>query len=70
MDTEQALNVLEQALNLANNKGAFNLKDATVIQQSLDIVQTLVDQQSEAKTPSAAHIADYKKDNPINNKER
>jgi len=39
MNKEQAFEILEKGLNIANTKGAFLLRDATVIQQALDILR-------------------------------
>lgn len=38
MNKEQAISVIEQALNLASNKGVFNLKDASIIFSAFTIV--------------------------------
>ena len=39
MTTEQALHILEQALNGATMKGAFNLKDVAMILQALETIK-------------------------------
>ena len=39
MNKEQAFSILEQALNVANQKGAFLLSDAAVIQQALAVTR-------------------------------
>ena len=39
MDKEQALQVIEQALNLATQKGAFNLADASQILTALNVLK-------------------------------
>lgn len=40
MNLEQAFEILEKGLNIANTKGAFLLRDATVVQQALDVVKS------------------------------
>lgn len=40
MDKEQALQVIEQALNLATQKGAFNLNDASQVISALVILKS------------------------------
>lgn len=38
MNTTEALSVIEQALNNANLKGVYNLKDSNLIVQSINII--------------------------------
>lgn len=40
MDKEQALQVIEEALNLATQKGAFNLNDASQVINALTILKS------------------------------
>jgi Ca2+-binding RTX toxin-like protein len=40
MNTQEALNVIDQALNSANLKGVYNLKDANLILQALNVIFT------------------------------
>jgi hypothetical protein len=40
LQIEQAVNVLDQALNAAATKGIFNLKDSALVNQSLDMVKS------------------------------
>tara|TARA_R110000772_G_scaffold54130_2_gene123604 strand:+ start:5748 stop:5921 length:174 start_codon:yes stop_codon:yes gene_type:complete len=40
MNKEQAFEILEKGLNIANTKGAFLLRDATIVQQALDVIRT------------------------------
>lgn len=40
MDKEQALQVIEQALNVATQKGAFNLNDASQVINALVILKS------------------------------
>lgn len=42
MDKEQAFEILEKGLNIASTKGAFLLRDATVIQQALDVLKDIL----------------------------
>lgn len=39
MNKEQAFSILEQALNVANTKGAFVLADSAIIQTALNMVR-------------------------------
>lgn len=39
-DMQQVVNVIEQALNMASSKGAFGLKDASVVNQALELLKT------------------------------
>jgi len=39
MDKEQALEVIQQALNLATQKGAFNLADTSQILTALNVLK-------------------------------
>jgi hypothetical protein len=39
MDKEQAINVLTQALNVATEKGAFNLNDISHILNALQVIK-------------------------------
>ena len=38
MNTTEALSVIEQALNNANLKGVYNLKDSSLIVQAINII--------------------------------
>ena len=38
MNTQEALNIIDQALNSANLKGVYNLKDANLIVQALNVI--------------------------------
>lgn len=38
MNTQEALNIIDQALNNANLKGVYNLKDANLIVQALNVI--------------------------------
>lgn len=40
MEKEQGLQVIEQALNVANNKGAFKLEESAAIFTALNVVKT------------------------------
>ena len=39
MDKEQGLNIIEQALNLANSKGAFKLEESATIFAALTAIK-------------------------------
>lgn len=39
MDKEQGLQIIEQALNLANTKGAFKLEESATILVALNVVK-------------------------------
>lgn len=39
MDKEQGLQIIEQALNLANTKGAFKLEESATILAALNVVK-------------------------------
>jgi hypothetical protein len=38
MNLDQAITVVEQALNMAATKGVFNLKDSAVVNTALDLL--------------------------------
>lgn len=40
LQIEQAVSVLDQALNAASTKGVFNLKDSSLIDRSLEMVKS------------------------------
>ena len=48
MEKEQGLNIIEQALNLANSKGAFKLEESATIFAALTTVKNAV-QEPEVK---------------------
>ncbi len=56
MNSEQALDVLEQALNIANKKGAFELKDSAVILTALNVLKL--------EFPKTEEIVEEIKSNP------
>lgn len=45
MNKEQSLNILEQALNAAAQKGVFNLQDATYVFNALQTIKILLDKE-------------------------
>ena len=45
---EKHLNVLNQALNKANQSGAFTLQESAIIAQSLEVVAQIVQNQAKA----------------------
>ena len=51
MNLEQAYEIIEKGLNIANTKGVFVLRDATVVQQALDVLKGICapDKPAEAK---------------------
>tara|TARA_R110002124_G_scaffold281430_1_gene455724 strand:- start:86810 stop:87013 length:204 start_codon:yes stop_codon:yes gene_type:complete len=42
MDNKQAIDLIEQALELANKKGAFSLNDALVVKQAFEVVKSTI----------------------------
>lgn len=42
MNKDQALEVLEKALNIANKAGAFNLADAATVQVAINTVKQFI----------------------------
>ena len=40
MNKQQAIQVIERALNAANLKGVYNLQDASMILQALEVIKT------------------------------
>ena len=40
LQIEQAVNVIDQALNAASTKGVFNLKDSSLVNQALEMVKS------------------------------
>lgn len=38
MEINQAIKVIEQALNMAAQKGVFNLRDSSVVNQALNVL--------------------------------
>lgn len=49
MEKEQGLNIIEQALNLANSKGAFKLEEYATIFAALSSVKNALQEQSLVK---------------------
>jgi len=49
---EQVVNVIEQALNVATQKGAFGLKDASVVNQALELLKTHFEKKDEGEKAS------------------
>ncbi len=47
MNLDQAITIIEQALNLSAKQGVFNLKDSTVVSTALDFLLTMKTQPSE-----------------------
>lgn len=41
MNLDQAITVIEQALNMAATKGVFNLKDSAIVNSALEQLLTL-----------------------------
>lgn len=42
MEKEQGLNIIEQALNLANSKGAFKLEESATIFAALNTIKNVL----------------------------
>lgn len=40
LQIEQAVSVIDQALNAASTKGVFNLKDSSLVNQALEMVKS------------------------------
>lgn len=51
MNLDQAITVIEQALNMAAKEGVFNLKDSAVVNTAMDVLSTL-------KTPVAEEVVE------------
>lgn len=58
MNTEQAFEIIEKGLNIANTKGSFLLRDATVIQQALDTLRQYHTPVNGAETEEVDNIPD------------
>jgi len=65
MNLEQAYEIIEKGLNIANTKGVFVLRDATVVQQALDVLKGICvpDKPDEAKSEGLEVVTEstYKK---------
>ena len=42
MEKEQGLNIIEQALNLANSKGAFKLEESATVFAAFVVIKTAI----------------------------
>lgn len=65
MDNKQSLDVLEQALNVANKAGAFTLRDAAVINSAFESLKANLLQKPEptpAETAKKATVKTLKND--------
>jgi hypothetical protein len=51
MDKEQGLQVIEQALQIANSKGAFKLEESSTIFTALIAVKNAIQGSGEVKEP-------------------
>ena len=51
MDKDQALNIIEQALQIANSKGAFKLEESATILTALTAVKNALQDSAETKEP-------------------
>jgi hypothetical protein len=51
MNLEQALALIEEGLNIAARKGAFNMKEAKFLQDAYDVVKAAADPNSKAPQP-------------------
>lgn len=49
MEKEQGLHIIEQALNLANSKGAFKLEESATIFTALTVVKNTIQGSGETK---------------------
>jgi hypothetical protein len=50
MNLDQAITVIEQALNLSAKQGVFNLKDSSVVNTALELLLTMKTQPTEETT--------------------
>jgi hypothetical protein len=53
MNLDQAISVIEQALNMSAKQGVFNLKDSAVVNTALDVLLAM-------KTPVAEEVEEVK----------
>lgn len=60
MEKEQGLNIIEQALNLANSKGAFKLEESATIFAALNSVKNALQEQSLIKEDNKESIKSKK----------
>ena len=60
MEKEQGLNIIEQALNLANSKGAFKLEESATIFAALSSVKNALQEQSLVKEDGKESIKSKK----------
>jgi len=49
MEKEQGIQIIEQALNLANSKGAFKLEESATILAALNVVKNALQEPVEVK---------------------
>lgn len=53
---EQSLKVLEQALNVANKAGVFNLQDSAVVLQALTNVRAVLEKHIDEQTDKPREV--------------
>lgn len=51
MDKDQGLNIIEQALQLANSRGVFKLEESATILNALTVIKNVLQVSGEAKEP-------------------
>lgn len=54
MGKEKALQIIEEGLNIANTKGAFNIKDASILVEALRIVISAMNELDSFKNQQSA----------------
>ncbi len=63
MNTQEALNVIDQALNNANLKGVYNLKDANLIVQALNVIFNELNKNTPQPTILEGGVVEFNQEN-------
>jgi hypothetical protein len=63
MNTQEALNVIDQALNSANLKGVYNLKDANLIVQALNTIFTELNKNNPQPANFEGGVVEFNQEN-------
>lgn len=63
MNTNEALNVIDQALNSANLKGVYNLKDANLILQAMNVIVNELNKNNPQPTNLEGGVVEFNQEN-------
>ena len=59
LQIEQAVSVIDQALNAASTKGVFNLKDSSLVNQALEMVKSYFVKPDTDEVLEAGEVEDH-----------